>query len=149
MTRPLRCIALLAALVACTTPTRTAPAVQAPETPMHPSPRLRYRNDSFTVPEASRAAFDAAMRRNMAFIQTLPGFLGHTRYEQVEGPSVFNIVTVATWESPEAVENAVKEVRAYYQRIGFDPPVELARWGARAELGFFTAAPPAHAPAVR
>lgn len=103
----------------------------------HPSPHFRI--DSFSVPEAAREEFDASRRRNMAFIRTLPGFRGHAVFEKASGPTTFNIVTVATWESQEALERAGTEVRAYYQRIGFDLPAMLARWGVRAELGNFRA----------
>ncbi len=103
------------------------------------NPNLQFRIDSFSVPDAARAEFEAAMRRNMEFIKTLPGFLGHVAFEKTGGPTTFNVVTIAVWESREALEKAGEEVRAYYRRVGFDMPAMLARWGVKAELGNFNA----------
>src|SRR5215510_1840877 len=96
-----------------------------------------YRLDCFFIPDAAREEFEAAMRRNLAFIETLPGFRGHIVLEKTGGPTTFNIVTIAGWESREALDKAGTAVRSYYQEIGFDPGASLARWGARAELGNF------------
>lgn len=103
----------------------------------HPAQAL-FRIDSFTLPEASREAFLSAMHQNMAFIRTLPGFQGHRVFEKQAGEAPYNLVTVATWESREALEAAGREVRAHYQRIGFDMPEALKRWGVvmlRADYG--------------
>lgn len=102
-------------------------------------PELCYRVDCFSVPAAARAEFEASMRRNLAFLETLPGFLGHVVLEKTGGPSAFEIVTIATWESRDALERAGAAVRAYYARIGFDVQASLARWGARAELADYRA----------
>jgi hypothetical protein len=79
------------------------------------------------------------MRRSREFIQTLPGFLGHVVFEKTGGPSTFDIVTLAVWESPEAVAGAGEKVRAYYQSIGFEMPAMLARWGVTAAVGNYHA----------
>ena len=100
-----------------------------------------YRVDCFSVPDPARAAFDSAMRRNLAFLETLPGFRGHAVLERAGGPGRFNVVTVAAWDSPEAIEEAGGAVRAYYAQIGFDPPGFLAEWGIAAEIGNFAALP--------
>ena len=92
-------------------------------------PGLCYRIDAFVVPDAARAELEATMRRNMAFIRTLEGFHGHVVFVKRSGASAFNLVTIATWESQDAIERAGAEVRAYYQRIGFDMPAALQRWG--------------------
>jgi len=98
---------------------------------------LSFRVDSFYVPEAARAEFEATMRRNMAFIETLPGFMGHVVLEKTSGPTRFNFVTIAGWASDEALENASAAVRAHYEKVGFDRAAMLARWGAEAEIGEF------------
>ena len=103
------------------------------------NPNLNFRIDSFSVPDASREEFEQAMRRSLAFIGTLPGLLGQVAFEKASGPTTFNVVTMAVWESKEAVEKAAEEVRAYYGRIGFDVPATLARLGVKAELGYFMA----------
>jgi hypothetical protein len=92
-------------------------------------PHLRFRIDNFAVPASARADFQAAMERNFAFIQTLPGFSGHLVFEKASGPSIFNVVTIAVWESPEAIEKAITAVRAYYERIGFNRSAATAEWG--------------------
>ncbi|MGZ3419286.1 MAG: antibiotic biosynthesis monooxygenase family protein [Polyangiales bacterium] len=102
-------------------------------------PNLRFRIDSFLVPEAARAEFVATMKRNLAFIEKQPGFRGHVVFEKTSGPGTFDIVTIAMWESAEAIEQAGVRVRAYYQEIGFDMPATLARWQVRAELANFHA----------
>jgi hypothetical protein len=71
------------------------------------NPNLQFRIDAFAVPAAARAEFDAAMRRNLAFLETLPGFEG----------------------------NAGATVRAYYQSIGFEMQAMLARTGITASIG--------------
>ena len=102
-------------------------------------PNLQFRIDSFSVPDAAREELVTAMRRNAAFLETLPGFRGHVVFEKTSGPTTFNVITIAMWESSEALDGAVTQVRAYYQKIGFDVPAMLARWGVKAELGHFHA----------
>ena len=91
------------------------------------------------MPDEAREEFEATMRRNLTFLQGLPGFRGHVAFEKMGGPTTFNIVTIAVWESKEALDKAGEQVRAYYKTIGFDRPAMLARWGVRAELGNFNA----------
>jgi hypothetical protein len=101
------------------------------------SATLEFRVDTFSVPEGARGEFQTAMLRNLAFLKTLPGFRGHLVLEKTGGPTAFNTVTIAAWESREALEKAAVEVGAYYRRIGFDPSAMIAQWGARAEIGTF------------
>ncbi len=103
------------------------------------NPNLYFRIDNFSVPDAAREEFLATMRRNMAFIKTLPGFAGHMVFEKTGGPTPFNIATMAMWENEEAFDKASVEVGAYFQRIGFDRSSTLARWGVKAEIGTFSA----------
>jgi hypothetical protein len=102
-------------------------------------PNLQLRIDSFSVPAAARAEFEAAMARNAAFIETLPGFRWHAVFDKVMGNSTFNVVTIAAWESAEAVTNAGGQVRAYYESIGFNPPEMMARLGITADFGSYYA----------
>jgi hypothetical protein len=139
--------AVLALALASCGPSRSAPeAARSPAMPvfhidLQSHPNLRFRIDSFSVPAAARGEFDAAMERNLAFIRKLPGFQGHSVFEKTSGPSSFDVVTIAAWESDEALEKAGGEVRAYYEKIGFDPREAIARWGAKGELGNFRALP--------
>lgn len=95
----------------------------------HHQPGQRFRLDSFSIPDAAREGFEVAMKRNLAFIRTLPGFCGHVVFEKRAGDSTFNLVTLAAWESQEALDRAGSEVRAHYTRIGFDMAGTLRRWG--------------------
>ncbi|WP_242343738.1 antibiotic biosynthesis monooxygenase family protein [Anaeromyxobacter terrae] len=98
-------------------------------------PRLRFRIDCFSVPAASRGEFEEATRRNLDFISTLPGFRGHLVFRKTGGPTAFDVVTLAVWESQEAIDRAATAVRAHYERIGFDRAASLERWQVRSELG--------------
>jgi hypothetical protein len=102
-------------------------------------PQTQFRIDAFAVPAAARAEFEAAMRRNLAFLSTLPGFLHHMVFEKTSGPTTFDIVTIAVWESPQAIAAAGDRVRAYYKDIGFDMPAMIARLGITASLGYYDA----------
>ncbi len=102
-------------------------------------PQLVFRVDSFQVPEAARPEFEAAMRRNLAFLDTLPGFRGHLVLARTGGPTAFDVTTVAVWQDQQAMDAAGARVREYYRTIGFDPPSAMARWGVRGELGNYRA----------
>jgi hypothetical protein len=41
----------------------------------------------------------------------------------------FDIATIAIWGGPAALAQAKGQVAAFYQRIGFDMPGAIARWG--------------------
>lgn len=79
------------------------------------------------------------MHRNLVFIEKLPGFLGHVVFEKTGGPTNFNLVTIAVWESTEAIEAAAAKVREYYRSIGFDVQETVTRLGVRAEIGNYRA----------
>ena len=104
-------------------------------------PDLRFHVDNFIVPKEAREEFEATMRRNMSFIRTLPGFVGHTVLERTGGPTSFDITTFAIWKDQAALDAAVESVRTHYDEIGFDGPKALARWGAKVERGHFRAPP--------
>jgi hypothetical protein len=93
--------------------------------------------DRFVVPLAARAELEAAMRRNTDFISTLPGFLGHLVLERERDATHRELITVVAWRDSSAIEHARQEVRAYYQRIGFDMPRTLERWGVTLDRGTY------------
>lgn len=51
--------------------------------------------DKFIVPEESKAAFLAEVRKSAAFLRTLPGFVEGFVYENMDGESRHNVVTTA------------------------------------------------------
>lgn len=143
-------VALVSTWASLARPAAPQPAITpAPEDSMQSTftidlqahPHAQFRIDAFNVPAPSRDEFQAAMRRNLAFIQTLPGFLNHMVFEKTNGPTDFNLVTIAVWESPEVIAAAGEKVRAYYQSIGFDVQSLLARLGITASLGYYNAPP--------
>ena len=100
---------------------------------------LEFRIDAFSVPVGSRDRFEALMRRNVAFIERLPGFLHHAAFEKTQGTTLYDIVTIAVWSGPEAIATARERVRAYYETIGFDMATEFASLGIVASLGYYRA----------
>jgi Antibiotic biosynthesis monooxygenase len=101
------------------------------------NPNLQFRIDAFSVPAPARPEFEAAIHPNLAFISTLPGFMNHLVFEKTSGPTTFEIVTIAVWESEEAIAAAAEKVRAYYLSMGFDMPAMVARLGITASLGYY------------
>jgi hypothetical protein len=134
---------LAAALHACAGLGAAAGGKETPmlDAPSAGNPNFRYRIDAFQVPEGSRAEFEEAMNRSMRFLLTLPGCRGHAVFVKAAGPTRFDVITVATWESQEAIDRAGDRVRAYYRELGFDPAASMARWGVKAEIGYFSPAP--------
>ncbi len=114
-------------------------AIQPLTIDLQARPNLQFRIDAFTVPAASRPEFEAAMHRNLTFLKTMAGFNHHMVFEKTNGPTTFDIVTIAVWDSPEAIAAATEKVRAYYQSIGFDMPAVLGRLGIAASLGYYNA----------
>jgi heme-degrading monooxygenase HmoA len=78
--------------------------------------------DKFIVPEESRAAFLAEVRKSAAFLRTLPGLVEGYVYEETDGESRHNVVTTAVWKDEAAFRNARKSAAEEFQRIGFNPP---------------------------
>ena len=102
-------------------------------------PEQQFRIDAFTVPQAARAEFEAAMHRNLRFLEQQAGFMHHMVFEKTSGATTFDIITIAVWESPQAIEVASEKVRAYYRSIGFDMQATIARLGITASLGYYRA----------
>jgi Antibiotic biosynthesis monooxygenase len=107
------------------------------------NPEARVLVDRFTIPLAERAEFEAAMSRNSTFLAGLPGFLGHLVLEREKDATHRELVTVVAWRDAAAIENARREVSAYYQRIGFDMPAAVQRWGVTMDRAMFGAPRPA------
>ena len=97
--------------------------------------------DTFTVPAAAREDFEAAMRRNREYIRTLDGFRGDAVFERRQGDATFDLVTIVAWDSPAALARAKEQVGAFYQRIGFDMPAALRRWGVTLQRAICDAPP--------
>ncbi|WP_174489009.1 antibiotic biosynthesis monooxygenase [Myxococcus sp. CA040A] len=144
MLRRLATAALASLLVACTA-SRAARATPENTSPMkltidlEQNPDIQFRIDRFSVPDAARPELEAAIHRSTQFLRTQPGFLGHIVLERRNDTSGYNLMTVAAWESPDALDKAGAEARAYYERIGVDVPAMLSRLGVKMERGNYHA----------
>ncbi|MEZ2334235.1 hypothetical protein AB6735_01330 [Mucilaginibacter sp. RCC_168] len=83
--------------------------------------------DKFIIPQNGKQEFTERMNFNRGFIKNLPGFLGDIAYEREDENGNTICVTVATWESEDALNQAKAAVQTEYQRIGFNPAELIAR----------------------
>ena len=93
--------------------------------------------DKFMVPEESKAAFLAEVRKSSAFLRTLPGFVEGFVYESTDGASRHNVVTTAVWKNDEAFQNAKKSAAEEFERIGFNPPEIMKKLKVEIERGVY------------
>ena len=93
--------------------------------------------DKFIVPEESKAAFLAEVRKSSAFLRTLPGFVEGFVCENTDGTSRHNVVTTAVWKSDEAFQNAKKSAAEEFERIGFNPPEIMRKLRVEIERGIY------------
>lgn len=95
--------------------------------------------DKFFVPAAAKKEFYERMSINRAFIKTLPGFIVDAAYEYTDGDGNLICVTVAQWESREALNKAKDTVREEYRKQGFDPAAMFKRLNIVADRGIYSA----------
>jgi heme-degrading monooxygenase HmoA len=93
-----------------------------------------YRVDKFVVPESSRDEFLSRILDTHKILRVQPGFLQDSILEQNDGPGRYNIVTVAEWESQEAIDSAKKVVQAEHAKSGFSPQQTMERLGVQADI---------------
>jgi heme-degrading monooxygenase HmoA len=105
--------------------------------PSTQNPQHLYRIDKFKVPPPARDEFLTRVRETHGFLSTLPGFVRHSIFEQSSGPGAFNFVTLAEWESAEALEGASKSVAAKFEASGFNPQEVRARLGIDADVAIY------------
>jgi hypothetical protein len=92
------------------------------------------RVDKFKVPGAARDEFLASVDRVHEILRQQPGLVDEVVLEQTGGPGSYNIVTIAVWESAEAIGAARKAVAQRYAEIGFKPAAPMARPGIDAGI---------------
>jgi heme-degrading monooxygenase HmoA len=97
-------------------------------------PDVQIRLDSYHVPAGARAEFEADVKQSVVFLETLPGFRAHLALAKTSGPSAFNVVTIAVWQSREAMANAIRQVKAHYDSLGYDPRGSAARLDITADI---------------
>lgn len=93
-----------------------------------------FRVDKFQVPSSARSEFIEKVAITHEVLQTQPGFLEDFVLEQTSGPGVFNFVTIAVWESDDAIKGARSAVLAKHSELGFNPQEMYARLGIEADL---------------
>lgn len=76
--------------------------------------------DKFLIPAKSKQAFTDRMNINRDFIKKLPGFIEDHAYERLDEKGNSIVVTIAIWESEQAVKNAKDKVQDFYKKEGFD-----------------------------
>jgi heme-degrading monooxygenase HmoA len=98
-----------------------------------------YRLDLFRVPAVARDEFLGRIAAIHRFLRTLPGSRGDHLLERQEPDGRFRIVTLAIWDSREALARAKDAAQAHYRATGFDPQALLTRLGIEADLGHYSA----------
>ena len=96
--------------------------------------------DEFYVPKNSIEEFVQRMNYNRNFIKTLPGFLKDDVYKQTSENGDLVIITVASWENIEYLNNAKNSVLSEYKRINFNPAEFYQRLNIKMERGIFNKA---------
>lgn len=94
--------------------------------------------DKFKIPLAAKHEFYERMNMNRSFIKNLPGFIEDAAYEYTDADGNLICVTVALWESYEALTKARESVQAEYTRQGFDGAEMLKRLNIVADRGIYT-----------
>jgi heme-degrading monooxygenase HmoA len=93
-----------------------------------------YRIDKFVVPEPSREEFLQRVLETHEILRRQPGFVRDALLEQISGPGRFNIVTIAEWESPAAIDAARVAVEKARAATGFNPGEAMARLGIEPDM---------------
>lgn len=96
-----------------------------------------FRVDRFHVPAAARDEFLRRVSDTHQLLANQRGFVRDYLLEQPAGQDGFTLVTMAEWESQDAVERAREAVGAMHRQTGFDPRELFGRLGIKAEMGSF------------
>lgn len=80
-----------------------------------------FRIDSFAVPAAAMADFQAQVSQTLAVLRTQPGFVRDQAFERISGPGRFNIVTMVEWQDEASQAPAIAAVQALHRQLGIDP----------------------------
>lgn len=94
--------------------------------------------DKFFVPAAAIKEFHERTAINRGFIRKLPGFIEDAAYEYTDNEGNLICVTVALWQSREAVNSAKEAVQAEYKKQGFDAAEMFKRLHITIDRGIYT-----------
>lgn len=93
--------------------------------------------DKFFIRRQGIAEFKQRMQLNRIFIKNLSGFIEDAAYEQLDENGNLIVVTVAKWESREALANAKEAVQAEYLITKFNPAEMYQRLQIKMERGTY------------
>lgn len=91
------------------------------------SPDTPHFIDKFFIPAAAINEFMERMKINRNFIKTLPGFVQDVAYQYSDENGNLICITVAEWESMDAMNKAKEAVQAEYAKEGFNPAEMMKR----------------------
>jgi len=91
----------------------------------------------YLIPEASKETFLERQHIARTFIHTLEGFISDHAYERITDNGDTEYITIATWTSNEAVNNAREAVNAENLRTGFNRAEMLQKLNIKFEPGLF------------
>ncbi|WP_291041156.1 hypothetical protein [Dyadobacter sp. 50-39] len=91
----------------------------------------------YHIPAPSKAPFLERQHIARAFIHTLEGFVQDYAYERITENGDTEYITIATWESDAALNNAREAVQAENLRTGFNRAEMLQQLNIRMEPGLF------------
>jgi heme-degrading monooxygenase HmoA len=93
--------------------------------------------DHFIVPQDAKPEFVERMNINRTFIKTLDGFIEDNVYERTDEKGNSVVVTVAVWQSEDAIKKAREAVQAEDKKQGFNMPEMLKRLGITMDRGIY------------
>ena len=93
--------------------------------------------DKFVVPQNAFEEFTQRMDYNRCLIRNLPGFTQDMAYQQTGENGNAIVLTIAIWESQEAIDQAKATIQAEYDRIGYRPAAMFARLHITLERGIY------------
>ena len=93
--------------------------------------------DKFLVPAAGIREFHERMGINRRFLKTLPGFIKDEAYEYTDDNGNLVCITIAEWESKEALNKAKDAVQAEYKKEGFNPGEMFQRLKISMDRGIY------------
>jgi heme-degrading monooxygenase HmoA len=94
--------------------------------------------DKFVVPQNGFDEFIRRMNYNRSFIRNLPGFVHDAAYRRNDENGNAVVMTIAIWESEDAILKARAAVQTEYARIGFRPEEMMARLNITLDRGTYT-----------
>jgi hypothetical protein len=97
--------------------------------------------DTFIVPEEIKSTFLEEVRKGLAFLRTIPGYVEGYIYKKTDGESLYNVVTTAVWESEEAFANARKIAVINFEKTGFNPQEIIKRLNVQMERAVYEREP--------